>query len=532
MNSVASRVLYAKISVSSRSDVDILRDLCNGEALRLYGWSIGGALQIPQRALISSCLPQYTDYVEEFEVTALIFPETSQRDILRSLDLVLIKYANLHSFVWQPPFCDTELTIGVARLLPRLSGLKKLSIRVPFSLPPIPKAPSPVQASQNLDVITEEDEEENQEDVHENSASAPLSGENEVYADSNDEEDSVPYEYKPLEDDPNDPSPTKSSLPYYIPPKELRRLRTLVLTSPTNDVLMNLPETLYALERPIRSLRFEGNCGPVTPGTLTSLVPVLQGAEYFGLGLTYSIKYEELIPFLDRLPKLRKLEIFHYHQLYTRASPFARLQSLKHLKVRHSHTNSRIQAVKMCVWIRRLISASCLEELEVVCENSDSQQCPPRGPGHGIRYDGLIEHLSARHRETLRVLRMPGSYLSKRSISKLLGKDGKGYNMIEELKLCNGTLSHLSLKESLGDLLDSASRMRLICLNVINLKRDTTLRVDESILKGGGTHLCSVIVNGRGYRGEWTADLGYDDPIQPKLKAVFRISEIVERKMS
>ncbi|KAL5525283.1 hypothetical protein ACEPAF_9153 [Sanghuangporus sanghuang] len=514
MNSVASRVLYAKISVSSRSDVDILRDLCNGEA---------GAS--PQCALISSCLPQYTDYVEEFEVIALIFPGTNQGDILRSLDLVLTKYANLRSFVWQPSLCDTELIIGVARLLPRLSGLKDLSIRVPFSLPPIPKLSSPVQAEQNLGVITEEDEEENQEDAHENSAVAPLSGENEVYADSNDEEVSTPCEYKPLEDGPNDPSPTKSSLPYYIPPKEMRRLRTLVLTSPTNDVLMNLPETLNALERPIRSLRFEGNCGPVTPGTLTSLVPVLQGAEYFGLGLTYSIKYEELIPFLDRLPKLRKLEIFHYHQLYTRVSPFARLQSLTHLKVRHAHTNSRIQAVKMCVWVRRLISASCLEELEVVCANSGLQQCPSRGPGHGIRYDGLIEHLSARHRETLRVLRMPGSYLSKRSIKKLLGKDGKGCDMLEELE--NGILSHLSLKESLGDLLSSASRMRLIRLNVINLKRDTALRMDESILRGGGTHLRSVIVNGRGYGGEWTADLGYDDPIQPKLKAVFRISEIV-----
>ncbi|KAL5478981.1 hypothetical protein ACEPAI_2269 [Sanghuangporus weigelae] len=518
MNSVASRVLYAKISVSARSDADTLRDLCKSK--------IGAS---PQCALISSCLPQYADCVEEFEVTALIFPRTNQGDILRSLDMVLTKYANLQSFVWQPSFCDTELTTGVARLLPRLSGLKTLSIRVPFSLPPIPKAPSPVQAAQNLDVITEEDEEENQEDVHGNSAASPLSDiENEVFADSNDEEDSTPDEYKSLEDDPNDPSPTRSSLPYYIPPKEMRRLQTLVLASPTNDVLMNLLEILNALERPIRTLCFEGNCGPVTPGTLTSLVPVLQEAERFGLGLTYSIKYEELIPFLDGLPKLRKLDIFHYHQLYTRASPSARLQSLKCLKVRHAHTNSRIQAVKMCVWIRRLVSASSLEELEVVCENYNSQECPRRGPGHGIRYDGLIDHLSARHKKTLRVLRMPGSYLSKRSFGKLLGKDGKGCDILEELEVC----VRRPVFESLGKLLGSASRMRLLRLNVINLKRGTTLRVDESVLREGRTHLRSMTVNGRGYMGEWTADLDYDDSIQPRLIAVFRVSEIVEGKMS
>ena len=48
----------------------------------------------------------------------------------------------------------------MACLLHRLPGLKCLSFRVPFSLPPIPRAAPPAKPARDLGVIAEEDENE------------------------------------------------------------------------------------------------------------------------------------------------------------------------------------------------------------------------------------------------------------------------------------------------------------------------------------------------------------------------------------
>lgn len=88
----------------------------------------------------------------------------------------------------------------------------------------------------------------------------------------------------------------------------------------------------------------------------------------------------------------------------------------------------------MCVWIRRLISAAPLATLEIGCE--DAEDCPSRGPGHGISYDGLVQHIVSRHKGTLKILKIPSAYLGAHAVRYLLGAEGDGCKLLEELDAC------------------------------------------------------------------------------------------------
>ena len=50
----------------------------------------------------------------------------------------------------------------------------------------------------------------------------------------------------------------------------------------------------------------------MTPGVLKLLLPVTKGIKSFALGVAYSVKYEELLPYLGELKNLQRLKIFHY----------------------------------------------------------------------------------------------------------------------------------------------------------------------------------------------------------------------------
>lgn len=84
---------------------------------------------------------------------------------------------------------------------------------------------------------------------------------------------------------------------------------------------------------------------------------------------------------------------------------------------------------------------------------------------------------------------------------------------------------------------------------MVNVRKRSLLTIDKSILREGKMHLRAVVVNGHGLRvrlspscilyvtfytsfqGEWITELESVDgqEAEAKLKAVFRISEIVEQ---
>lgn len=69
----------------------------------------------------------------------------------------------------------------------------------------------------------------------------------------------------------------------------------------------------------------------------------------------------------------------------------------------------------MCKWIRRIICASSLEDLEIVCDDAGEFFGGPH-----ICYDGLVDHITSRHSRTLRTLHMQDAYLSFHAFRCLL----------------------------------------------------------------------------------------------------------------
>lgn len=128
----------------------------------------------------------------------MILQDASQINLPLALAEVLSKYSNLRSLTWRPRFCDANITLSVAHLLPQFSGLKVLSVKVPFILPWLPSPPPLPQAPPSLDVIAEEDEEEDTTLPSEDLVLKGLSLDSES-PDDEEVEESPPYEYKPLE---------------------------------------------------------------------------------------------------------------------------------------------------------------------------------------------------------------------------------------------------------------------------------------------------------------------------------------------
>lgn len=88
--------------------------------------------------------------------------------------------------------------------------------------------------------------------------------------------------------------------------------------------------------------------------------------------------------------------------------------SLRRLKITHAYSSSKQYTLNMCKWIRRIVSHSPLECLEIICDDRDENH---RGPH--ISYDGLIDHLVSRHSNTLRVLLMRDAFVGTRKLKLL-----------------------------------------------------------------------------------------------------------------
>lgn len=198
-----------------------------------------------------------------------------------------------------------------------------------------------------------------------------------------------------------------------------------------------------------RSLLLQGDAGSVTPGVLTSLLPAIANITSFGLSVAYSVKYDELLPFLGELKHLQRLKLFHYpvnqyhpfssvpiiitygQQVYPVKFDIPPLSSLASLEIIHAHTNVRAHVQNMYVWIRRIVLSSPLSYLRISCEEP-LDECP-RDAGHGISYDGLVDHLVSKHRSTLMELRMPCAYVGKERLAALV--DEQKFPYLEDLEL-------------------------------------------------------------------------------------------------
>ena len=93
-----------------------------------------------------------------------------------------------------------------------------------------------------------------------------------------------------------------------------------------------------------------------------------------------------------------------------------RITPLRKFIVNHKHIHFRDHVNHLSKWVRRITSQSHLEHLELVLDDLEHF----RGPYSN--YGGLVEHISHRHGQTIRVLRLTHGYVDSATISLLCQK--------------------------------------------------------------------------------------------------------------
>jgi len=90
-----------------------------------------------------------------------------------------------------------------------------------------------------------------------------------------------------------------------------------------------------------------------------------------------------------------------------------RITTLRKLIVYHQHIYFRDRVNHLLKWIRRITAQSHLEHLELAVDDLEYF----RGPYSN--YGGLVEHISHRHGQTIRVLRLTHGYVDSATIAML-----------------------------------------------------------------------------------------------------------------
>ena len=93
-----------------------------------------------------------------------------------------------------------------------------------------------------------------------------------------------------------------------------------------------------------------------------------------------------------------------------------RITTLRKLVVYHQHIYFRNHVNHLSKWVRRITAQSPLEHLELAVDDLEYF----RGPYSN--YGGLVEHISHRHGQTIRVLRLTHGYVDSATISLLCRK--------------------------------------------------------------------------------------------------------------
>lgn len=117
------------------------------------------------------------------------------------------------------------------------------------------------------------------------------------------------------------------------------------------------------------------------------------------------------------------------------------LRKLIALNVEHPYVKRRQVAESLCLWIKRLVSCSPLQELRLEVVDNITV-------GPNVSLDSLLHHLASRHRRTLRALRMGRSSFRLRTLESLCDCSN-----LEELELV--ITDHALVRESISSVVYS-----------------------------------------------------------------------------
>ncbi|OJT11096.1 hypothetical protein TRAPUB_12380 [Trametes pubescens] len=165
-----------------------------------------------------------------------------------------------------------------------------------------------------------------------------------------------------------------------------------------------------------------------------------------------------------------------------------RLTHLRHLTVRYSSVSTTDETNRLCRWVRRVIAKAPLETLRLICENETD--------GVAVSFHPLFEHLSLKHAARLRVLDMPGCYVSKDMLKKLCNT----CTALEEvaLSISKDTLDEFPL------FAEPLERLHTASFNIRHhwRRRDISQDLAEALICSAPS-LRRVTVDGKRYEGAW-----------------------------
>ncbi|TFK29095.1 hypothetical protein FA15DRAFT_664410 [Coprinopsis marcescibilis] len=270
---------------------------------------------------------------------------------------------------------------------------------------------------------------------------------------------------------------------------QLRGLRKLALHSPGRLILQTLPAWLERLQTTLDELHLLDNCGSITPGVLKSFLPHLsERLKAFSMGLSYSISDDDISAFVDGLPELQQLQLTYYYQIKApvRKPRLPKLWSFTVMRSRYLLDDTD-HARHISAWIRRIISASPLEVLNIVTEGNDDDGVIRRCCS---AYDGLVDHLIAKHSSKLRRLEMKHCLVTTDTFRKLL----TSCQLLENFYLA---VDRVLLAHTFSQLLPSLVNLRSASFGIHNPKRRWRFEKDDVLEVMERSHALRLLsVNG------------------------------------
>ncbi|KAH8822786.1 hypothetical protein DL96DRAFT_1619249 [Flagelloscypha sp. PMI_526] len=292
----------------------------------------------------------------------------------------------------------------------------------------------------------------------------------------------------------------------------LLHLLSLTVHSPTRDLLTSLPNVLESAQS-LRTLRFIGNCGSITPGTLKSIAnALLRPLEVFSLGLSYSLMDKDVFSFLEIVcSNLQELNLVYYLQQNTPRSHQCKFPELRTFNIMYNDPVLRTsQARHLCTWTRRLITHSPrLKSLLITPSSSWYEDGDPILFTSPV-LDSLVEHLAAKHYMTLTCLVLGGG-LS-------VGMHGFRTVMKMDLEKLELTVAPVVFYKHLSNS-SLSHNLHTFRVNLTPDKRYKALCSDEDVLlwmRNGEGNLRRVQLGSSAWEGQWEVGKGYQ--IQQKFK--------------
>jgi hypothetical protein len=138
------------------------------------------------------------------------------------------------------------------------------------------------------------------------------------------------------------------------------------------------------------------------------------------------------------------------------------LSQLRKFTALYAGAQAKREILRLCKWMRNVVSSSPLEDLTVICDNGNNDDANNTGPN--ISFDSIVDHLSKKHAKTLRFLDLRSSYVGTTALKALLStclnveviyvsasKDA----LVRDLQLCRRALPIFALRQYLNNFTDS-----------------------------------------------------------------------------